>query len=42
MPTLNRSDFTLTEEKVRQEIISFSHETCLPGPRCGSQREHEA
>jgi hypothetical protein len=27
VPNLNRSDFTLTEEKVRQEIIAFSHET---------------
>lgn len=27
VPNLNRSDFTLTDEKVRQEIIAFSHET---------------
>ncbi len=27
LPNLNRSDFTLTEENQRQEIISFSHET---------------
>ena len=27
MPNLGRSDFILTEEKQRQEILSFSHET---------------
>lgn len=27
VPNLSRSDFTLTEEKVRQDIVSFSHET---------------
>lgn len=27
VPNLNRSDFTLTEDKQHQEIISFSHET---------------
>lgn len=27
VPNLNRSDFMLTEEKQRQEIVSFSHET---------------